>query len=123
MSGFAVFATAASVLPVYARNASFLKPTSSVPSPPAASIELFQSLRTATISADALADLRILQPLRPRLVAALATTGHCRIESRQIRRGVGVHVGRDFQAILTCGFNLPIAGPSLVQFDAPAAFR
>ena len=34
---FRSFATSASVLPVYPRNASFLKPTSSVPSPPAAS--------------------------------------------------------------------------------------
>ncbi len=75
------------------------------------------------LSADALADLRIPQPLRPRVVAALLYPwGHRRIKARR-SGGVGVHVGRDVQTILTCGFNLRDRRAELRPVRCPAGLQ
>ena len=81
------------------RSASFLKPTSSVPSPPAASSRFSHSSPGVTISVRTrCADLRIAQPRRPRVVAAfLHPRRHRRVEAGRAG-GVGVHVGRDRRA-------------------------
>ena len=97
----AAFAISASVLPMYFLSSGLRSTTISMFSaPPAARIRFSQSVCSARISArHALADRGIAQAREPgRVPARLHPGRHRGIEARRARR-VGVHVGRDAQAL------------------------